>query len=127
MTMNTDFKVAEVQLSYRNTVPYKKRTQITNAKEAYKVLLKIHNDDTIDILKCADCLIQQDCRISCRCLTLSIHRAGFVDEDAYRDPIGLYLSFSHVDCRYSLEGFSYLACVEHSAAHSLVDELVLHR
>ena len=48
MTMTTDFKVAEVQLSYRNTVPYKKRTQITNAKEAYKVLLKIHNDDTID-------------------------------------------------------------------------------
>ena len=46
--MTTDFKVAEVQLSYRNTVPYKKRTQITNAKEAYKVLLKIHNDDTID-------------------------------------------------------------------------------
>lgn len=48
MTMNTDFKIAEVQLSYKNTVPYDKRTQITNAKEAYKVLLKIHNDDTID-------------------------------------------------------------------------------
>ena len=48
MTMTTDFMGAEVQLSYRNTVPYKKRTQITNAKEAYKVLLKIHNDDTID-------------------------------------------------------------------------------
>ena len=51
MTMTTDFKVAEVQLSYRNTVPYKKRTQITNAKEAYKVLLKIHNDDTLDYIE----------------------------------------------------------------------------
>jgi DNA repair protein RadC len=46
--MTTDFKVAEVQLSYKNSVPYKKRTKITNAKDAYKVLLKIHNDDTID-------------------------------------------------------------------------------
>lgn len=46
--MTTDFKVAEVQLSYKNSVPYKKRTKITNAKDAYKVMLKIHNDDTID-------------------------------------------------------------------------------
>ena len=51
MTMNTDFKVAEVQLSYRNTVPYKKRTQIANAKEAYKVMLKIHDDDTLDYIE----------------------------------------------------------------------------
>lgn len=49
--MTTDFKVAEVQLSYKNSVPYKKRTRITNAKEAYKVLLKIHSDDTIDYIE----------------------------------------------------------------------------
>lgn len=46
--MRTNFKVAEVQLSYKNSVSYKKRTKITNAKDAYKVMLKIHNDDTID-------------------------------------------------------------------------------
>ena len=46
--MRTNLKVAEVQLSYKNSVPYKKRTKITNAKDAYKVMLKIHNDDTID-------------------------------------------------------------------------------
>ena len=46
--MTTDFKVAEVQLSYKNSVPYRKRTKIANAKDAYKVLLKIHSDDTID-------------------------------------------------------------------------------
>ena len=46
--MTTDFKVAEVQLSYKNTVPYDKRTQITNAKEAYKVMLKTHDDGTLD-------------------------------------------------------------------------------
>lgn len=48
MTMNTDFKVAEVSLSYRNTVPYDKRTKVRDAKDAYKVMLKIHDDDTLD-------------------------------------------------------------------------------
>ena len=43
MTMTTDFKVAEVQLSYRNTVPYDKRTKVRDAKDAYKVMLKTHD------------------------------------------------------------------------------------
>ena len=51
MTMNTDFKVAEVQLSYRNTVPYDKRTKVRDAKDAYKVMLKIHDDDTLDYIE----------------------------------------------------------------------------
>ena len=51
MTMNTDFKVAEVQLSYRNTVPYDKRTKVRDANDAYKVMLKTHNDDTLDYIE----------------------------------------------------------------------------
>ena len=51
MTMTTDFKVAEVQLSYRNTVPYDKRTKVRDAKDAYKVMLKTHNDDTLDYIE----------------------------------------------------------------------------
>ena len=48
MTMNTDFKVAEVNLSYKNSVPYNKRTKVKDAKDAYRVMLKIHDDDTLD-------------------------------------------------------------------------------
>lgn len=51
MTMTTDFKVAEVQLSYKNNVPYDKRTKVRDAKDAYKVMLKTHNDDTLDYIE----------------------------------------------------------------------------
>ena len=51
MTMNTDFKVAEVQLSYSNTVPYDKRTKVRDAKDAYKVMLKTHDDCTLDYIE----------------------------------------------------------------------------
>jgi DNA repair protein RadC len=44
-------KIAEVQLSYRNTVPYDKRTKVRDAKDAYKVMLKIHDDDTLDYIE----------------------------------------------------------------------------
>ena len=57
MTMTTDFKVAEVQLSYRNTVPYDKRTKVRDAKDAYKVMLKTHNDDTLDYIVTSNVLI----------------------------------------------------------------------
>lgn len=50
MTMNTDFKVAEVQLSSRNNVPYDKRTKVRDAKDAYKVMLKTHDDGTLDYI-----------------------------------------------------------------------------
>ena len=51
MTMTTDFKVAEVQLSYRNTVPYDMRTKVRDAKDAYKVMLKTHDDGTLDYIE----------------------------------------------------------------------------
>ena len=57
MTMTTDFKVAEVQLSYRNSVPYDKRTKVRDAKDAYKVMLKTHNDDTLDYIETSNVLI----------------------------------------------------------------------
>ena len=46
--MKTNFNVAEVALSYRNSVPYNQRTKITDAKDAYRILRKLHDDNTID-------------------------------------------------------------------------------
>ena len=46
--MNTNFNVAEVALSYKNSVPYNQRTKITGAKDAYRILRKLHDDNTID-------------------------------------------------------------------------------
>ena len=46
--MKTNFNVAEVALSYRNSVPYDQRTKITGAKDAYRILRKLHDDNTID-------------------------------------------------------------------------------
>ena len=46
--MNTDFIVAEVELSYRNRVPYKDRKKVLSSDDAYKLLLNNHDDDTID-------------------------------------------------------------------------------
>ena len=46
--MNTNFNVAEVALSYINSVPYNQRTKITGAKDAYRILRKLHDDNTID-------------------------------------------------------------------------------
>ena len=46
--MNTDFIVAEVELSYRNRVPYKDRKKVVSSEDAYNILLNNHDDDTID-------------------------------------------------------------------------------
>ena len=46
--MNTDFRVAEVELSYKNNVPYNEREKIQSADDAYRVLLNTHDDNTID-------------------------------------------------------------------------------
>jgi DNA repair protein RadC len=46
--MNTDYKVAEVELSYRNRVPYKDRKKVVTSEDAYNILLNNHDDDTID-------------------------------------------------------------------------------
>lgn len=46
--MNTDFRVAEVELKYKNKVPYKDRKKVLSSDDAYKLLLNNHDDDTID-------------------------------------------------------------------------------
>lgn len=37
--MTTDYKVAEVELSYRNRVPYKDRKKVVTSEDAYNILL----------------------------------------------------------------------------------------
>ena len=46
--MNTDYRVAEVELSYRNRVPNKSRKKVVDSHSAYKVLRECFSDDTID-------------------------------------------------------------------------------
>ena len=47
-SMNTNYKVAEVGLVYRNRVPKKDRIQILDSSTAYKVLKESFSDETID-------------------------------------------------------------------------------
>jgi len=46
--MTTDYKVAEVELSYRNRVPSKDRKKVQTSADAYNILLNNHDDGTID-------------------------------------------------------------------------------
>ena len=46
--MNTDYKVAEVELSYKNRVPYNERKKVLSSHDAYNLLVNNHDDDTID-------------------------------------------------------------------------------
>ena len=45
--MNTDFKVAEVELSYKNTVPYKERKQVQDAYMASLLIRKTYSEGQI--------------------------------------------------------------------------------
>ena len=46
--MTTDFRVAEVGLTYKNRVPKKDRKQVFDSYTAYKILKENFSDDTID-------------------------------------------------------------------------------
>ena len=46
--MNTDYRVAEVGLTYRNRVPSKDRKEVLDSRSAYSILREIYSDDTID-------------------------------------------------------------------------------
>ena len=46
--MNTDYRVAEVGLTYRNRVPKKDRKQILDSHSAYNILRENFSDETID-------------------------------------------------------------------------------
>ena len=46
--MKTDFKVAEVQLTYKNRIPCKDRQQIIGSGTAYHIVKALFPDETID-------------------------------------------------------------------------------
>lgn len=46
--MNTDYKVAEIKLSYKNKTSLKSRKKIQNSRDAYEYLACIFDNDTID-------------------------------------------------------------------------------
>ena len=45
--METDFKIAEIEIKYKNETPFKDRTLINSSASAYQMLLKIFSEDTI--------------------------------------------------------------------------------
>ena len=69
--MNTDYKVAEVELSYRNRVPNKDRKRIMDSYSAYKILRNNYSDDTIDYRETFKVLyMNQGCQVL-GCFTIS--------------------------------------------------------
>ena len=46
--MNTDFKVAEIALSYKNNIPYNERAKVSGSMDAFNILHDTHDDSTID-------------------------------------------------------------------------------
>ena len=46
--MNTDFKVAEIALSYKNNIPYNERAKVSGSMDAFNILHDTHEDGTID-------------------------------------------------------------------------------
>ena len=69
--MTTDYKVAEVELSYRNRVPNKDRKRIMDSYSAYKILRNNYSDDTIDYRETFKVLyMNQGCQVL-GCFTIS--------------------------------------------------------
>lgn len=69
--MTTDYKVAEVELSYKNRVPYKERKKVLTSLDAYKLLINNHNDDTIDYKETFKVLYLNQASQVVGCFTLS--------------------------------------------------------
>lgn len=69
--MNTDYRVAEVELTYKNRVPKKDRKQILDSYTAYKVLKDNFSDETIDYRETFKVLyMNQGCQVL-GCFTIS--------------------------------------------------------
>ena len=69
--MTTDYKVAEVELSYRNRVPNKDRKRVMDSYSAYKILRNNFSDDTIDYRETFKVLyLNQNCQVL-GCFTIS--------------------------------------------------------
>ena len=69
--MTTDYKVAEVELSYKNRVPYKDRKKVLTSEDAYNLLVNNHDDDTIDYTKTFKVLYLNQASQVVGCFTLS--------------------------------------------------------
>lgn len=69
--MTTDYKVAEVELSYRYRVPNKDRKRVLGSNAAYKILRENFSDETIDHKETFKVLyLNQDCQVL-GCSTIS--------------------------------------------------------
>ena len=69
--MNTDYRVAEVGLTYKNRVPKKDRKQILDSHSAYNILRENFSDDTIDYRETFKVLyMNQGCQVL-GCFTIS--------------------------------------------------------
>ena len=69
--MATDFRVAEVGLTYKNRVPKKDRKQVFDSYTAYKILKENFSDDTIDYRETFKVLyMNQGCQVL-GCFTIS--------------------------------------------------------
>lgn len=69
--MTADYKVAEVELSYKNRVPYQDRKKVLTSEDAYKLLVNIHDDDTIDYKETFKVLYLNQASQVVGCFTLS--------------------------------------------------------
>ena len=69
--MTANYKVAEVELSYKNRVPYKDRKKVLTSEDAYKLLVNIHDDDTIDYKETFKVLYLNQASQVVGCFTLS--------------------------------------------------------
>lgn len=67
--MNTDFIVAEVELNYRNRIPYDERKKVFTSGDAYNIL--VNNDDTIDYKETFKVIYLNQARQVLGCNTIS--------------------------------------------------------
>ena len=69
--MTTDFKVAEVQLTYKNRIPCKDRQHINDSESAYKIIKSLFPDETIDYRESFKALFTNKAGHTLGCLTIS--------------------------------------------------------
>lgn len=69
--MKTDFKVAEVQLTYKNRIPCKDRQQITESGTAYHIVKAQFPDETIDYRESFKVIYMNRSNHVLGCLTVS--------------------------------------------------------
>lgn len=69
--MTADYKVAEVELSYKNRVPYQDRKKVLTSEDTYKLLVNIHDDQTIDYTETFKVLYLNQASQVVGCFTLS--------------------------------------------------------